>query len=128
MVQLKKKLPALIFFLMAGYLVIGVWLKSRDLKKNGIILTGIITDVTTSAKSPVVNFKYEFVYNGKLYKDDSEAGVYKPISFIGLSFPVRFSPKTSRSKILITPRDFKTYDLKYPDSLTWVKEFLIKGI
>jgi len=102
--------------------------RNTDLKRNGIIVNGVITDYGFPAKSAVMNFDYEFYYNGTKYTDNSYAGVKSPRDFIGKSFPVRFSPKTKRSEILVVPKMFKKYGIAFPDSLSWVNKFVIKGI
>ncbi|MCW3075354.1 MAG: hypothetical protein JWP69_2423 [Flaviaesturariibacter sp.] len=74
-----------------------------------------------------MQFEYEFVYNGKSYLNSSLAGVTNSSEFIGKTFPVRFSPESGKSEILITLRHFEKYNLTYPDSLEWVKNYFIKG-
>jgi hypothetical protein len=41
------------------------------------------------------------------------------------SFPVIYSLKDPEKNVmLLTPSDFEEYNLKFPDSLNWVKEFI----
>ena len=48
-----------------------------------------------------------------------EKGKYTD-EFIGKVFPVIVSVVTKNSTILVTPRQFKEYDIPFPDSLQWV--------
>jgi hypothetical protein len=126
MMKNKNKLAMIIFFVLVGFCVTYALIRVNDLKKNGIIVRGKILGTGFSAKSSVMLFDYEFQYNGRWFKNDSPSGVTNPEEFVGKMFPVYFSPKTDRSEILITPRHFGRYGLPYPDSLEWVRRYLIK--
>ncbi len=115
------------FLLFAGLFVINK-LRKSELKRSGITLNGIITSYDYPAKSSIADFKYRFNYKGKEYSNNDFVNVKNPSSFIGKSFPVKFSPKNGESQILIIPQHFEKYGLKYPDSLAWVKVYIIKGI
>ena len=124
----QNRVALLIFLVFTAIVVANTFFRSSDLKRNGIIVYGKILSYGFATKSSVMQFDYEFVYKGKVYKSDSPAGVTNSSEFIDKVFPVRYSPKTSRSEILITPRHFKRYGLEYPDSLEWVKKYLIDSI
>lgn len=121
----QNKLALFIFIAFVAICFSYVFFRSNDLKKNGIIVNGKILNDVFATKSSVMQFEYEFAYDGTYYKNNSPAGVTNFTAFIGKIFPVRFSPKTGNSEILITPRHFKRYEIHYPDSLDWVKKYLI---
>jgi hypothetical protein len=102
-----------------------VW-KRGELKRNGVLLTGRIVSHQTGTKSQWW-FNYEFRYEGKVYNKDKSVDVLRLRTFIGKSFPVIFSFQSEQSEMLITPKDFEIYDLPYPDSLNWVKEYVNKN-
>lgn len=122
----QNKLALYIFIALVVLCVVYAFYRSSDLKRNGVILQGQILKSAFSAKSSVMLFKYRFVYNNKTYEDYSPAGVTNSTEFVGKIFPVRFSSKTGRSEILITPRHFKRYNIPHPDSLEWIKRYLIE--
>jgi hypothetical protein len=119
----------IVLYVLVGFAVLAVvWtlIRNNDLQKNGIILNGRVLKDAFATKSSVMEFKYQFIYKDKAYEDYSPAGVTNSSAFIGKTFPIRFSPETGRSEILITPRHFERYDIPYPDSLEWVKKYEIK--
>jgi hypothetical protein len=120
-----NRIAIFIFISFFSFCVLHVFLRNNDLKRNGILLTGKILSHTFTAKSSVMRFKYEFTYNGKIFISDSPAGVTNSSQFINKTFPVRFSPKSEESEILITPGDFRKYGLGFPDSLEWIKKYII---
>ena len=121
----QNKLALFIFIFFVAICFSYVFFRSNELKKNGILINGKnLTDVFAT-KSSVMQFEYEFTYHGTYYKNNSPAGVTNSTAFIGKIFPVRFSPKTGKSEILITPNHFKRYKILYPDSLDWAKKYLI---
>jgi hypothetical protein len=120
----RNRIAIVIFISFISFCVFHVILRNNDLKRNGIFLKGKILSTTFTAKSSVMRFKYEFIYNKKIFISDSPAGVTNSSKFIDKLFPVRFSPRSGESEILITPRHFKKYGLGFPDSLEWVKKYL----
>ena len=98
---------------------------SNDMKNNGVILNGRILSSSFPARSSVMNFKYEFYFNNIKFEDYSAAGVTNDYEFIGKTFPIKYSLKSGRSELLITPGDFEKYGIQYPDSLNWVKKYVI---
>ncbi|RYG11440.1 MAG: hypothetical protein EOO07_20595 [Chitinophagaceae bacterium] len=96
--------------------------KSKELKKNGIMLTAEILEIVLVTKgSPT--YKYKFMYNDQQFLGESSTGVKKLNFFIGKKFPVIFSPGTLNSELLISPQDFKKFGIPFPDSLNWVVEY-----
>lgn len=120
-----NKISIAVFFIFVAICIAYVMFRTNDLQKNGIILQGKILDNVIASKSSVMQFRFEFEYNERKYINDSPAGVNNTVQFIGKTFPVRFSLKTGNSEILIIPRQFERYKMDYPDSLAWVKQYLI---
>lgn len=101
------------------------------LLKDSIIVNGTIFSYEYITKhSP--SFKYTFDLDGFSYQSESSnSGIgsdYPSLSsqLIGKSFPVIVNKDVPKkyNKILITPADFKNFNLPYPDSLLWVKTIL----
>lgn len=90
------------------------------------MLSGKVVKDVFATKSSVMQFEYEFSYNGKAYVNSSPSGVTSSRAFIGRTFPIRFAPGSGRNEILITPRHFERYRLDYPDSLSWVRNYAIE--
>jgi hypothetical protein len=103
-----------------------IW-KRSELKRNGTFLTGKITSWQPGSKSQWW-FTYEFQFNNQTFKRDKSASVNNLNFFVGKTFPVIFSTSSKSSDILITPRDFEKYKIRFPDSLKWVKGYVDKGI
>ena len=110
---------ALVFSLVHNYR------KRNDLQNRGILLTGKIRSYEYGARGHMW-FQYEFNYQGTTYRGETGVFVTNFNQFVGKTFPVIFFKKTKENDLLITPRDFEIYHLKYPDSLTWVKNFVDK--
>jgi hypothetical protein len=115
------------FFLFVIICVAWHFYRKSELATNGVILSATISANLVATKSSVMLFEYRFTYGGKSYVHTSPAGVTNARTFIGRSFPLRFSPQSGRSELLVTPRHFSRYDLPYPDSLHWVKSYAISG-
>lgn len=121
----KQDKIAIVIILFIGILsLLFLIYRNNQLKSDGGIVYGTIIGYGHSAKSPVLEFKYSFAYNGKLYESWSDARVHYLSDFIGKTFPVRYSPRLGIGEMLITPRDFAKYDLPFPDSLKWVLPYL----
>ena len=95
-----------------------------DLKKNGILLVGVIKEQSFHSKSSMVDVTYTFEYKGKHYEYQSNSGVVHSPIFIGKTFPVIVSKVTFNSTMLITPNHFKTFNIPFPDSLKWVLGYI----
>lgn len=124
----QRRLVILVLMAFVSFCIIYSFYRTNDLKKSGTTLSGRVLSDAFPSKSSVMEFKYEFYYKGQKHTDFSSAGVTNSSEFIGKIFPVRYSPKTQSSEILITPTHFKRYGLGFPDSLTWVKKYLVKGL
>jgi hypothetical protein len=79
-----------------------------------------------------VVFFYSFQANGKIYKNSDVIEVKNPKEFsskiISKNFYVLYdSLNPQHNAILITPSTFSKYGVMFPDSLTWVKQYLSKS-
>jgi hypothetical protein len=121
----KQDKIAVVIILFIGILsVLFLVYRNKQLKSDGVIVYGTIIGHGHSAKSPVLEFKYSFAYEGKIHESWSDARVDYSSDFIGKTFPVKYSPKLGSGEMLITPRDFAKYGLLFPDSLKWVLPYL----
>lgn len=74
-----------------------------------------------------VNLKYQFQVNEQSIAETKVMGVPSIHNkvFLDRSFPVVYSKKNSRlNELLVLPKDFKKYNISYPDSLVWVMKYL----
>jgi hypothetical protein len=118
--QVKYIVPLgiVLLFVMVG---IDKCVKTRDLKKNGVLVEAKITDWLGSHKGAGgVNPSYrcEFHYNGKKLSLISGSRVKeKGMSYVGKIYPALYSERTNAIRLLMFPEDFEEYGRKYPDSL-----------
>jgi hypothetical protein len=96
-----------------------------EIKRNAVFTTGKILSYTLGGKSSGT-FKYEYVFKNKLLEANQTIGIYNRRKLFDKSFPVVVSSYTGRSEILVTPAHFKRFNLPFPDSLNWVKEYIEK--
>jgi len=71
--------------------------------------------------------KYEFNYNNKHFENDEllNGDWVNASSLVNKWFPVVFSVKSpENNEMLITPDDFAKYNIPFPDSLEWVKQYV----
>jgi len=71
-----------------------------------------------------VKIEYIYYYNNIEYQDEETMGIYSGLKdvFPNKYFPVVFSGSQPQiNQMLILPEDFDRYNLKYPDSLNWIK-------
>jgi len=121
----KKSFIALL--IMVGLFVAVIILRNNDqndLKKKGVIVQAKILRVNFGGKvsggfNCVINYKNKekelpsvsSLQRGKFY-------------FIGKTFPAMYSPNTDILEVLITPSDFEKFNLPFPDSLSWVANYV----
>ena len=97
--------------------------EDRKLNDNKVITNGLVTDYRFNKAG--VDFEFEFYILQKRYINSTTFGglCHKLIGEVrGRSFPViyeRGNPENSR--LLITEKSFRRFDIGMPDSLNWVK-------
>jgi hypothetical protein len=121
---MNRKKILIAIFIVTCIAVLYTFVLQYDLKHYGIVATGIVIDDAFPAKSARMEFKYKIFFKGKERVGFSDAGVYNPGEFYGKSFTVIVSTLTGRSVILITPDQFKKFNIPYPDSLKWVLNYV----
>ena len=115
----------IVIILFACLIIYGLVAEIR-LKSQGIILKARTNQWISGAKS--VNLEYEFVYKNKKIVGYAAGGQIRGIrEFENRSFPVIYYPGLGgHSQLLLQPSDFKKYDIPFPDSLSWVLQYLNK--
>ena len=116
-----------VFWMLCFLVVCGVlfWNFYRDkkLKENGVLVICKITDIASSNKNSP-SFLCDLYYNGTIKKGYSSSSSAKKLNvFVGEYFPAIYSPDIDILEVLITPKDFEEYNIKFPDSLNWVIKY-----
>jgi hypothetical protein len=92
---------------------------------NPYLTNGVVSNVQYVYKRGY-KIEYSFDYKGQILYNK----YYSPLSskmqslIIGKYFPVLVNDKNPfENDILIFPDDFKAFNISFPDSLSWVKEY-----
>ena len=106
------------------WVVVGSFTDQSELKKNGVVINvRVVSWVTPSKGSSYGSIYCDFVYKNEKYRLPSPTSYgWGLSSLIGKTFPALFSEKKKIVRVLITPKDFKKYNIPFPDSLNWVIE------
>ncbi len=98
-------------------------INQTSLLNDGEIITVKIVNWHVGSKGTNGGFSCAFYYQGKHFQLNSPT-TYKGSwpKLVGKTFPGMFSPKRTILEILITPEDFKKFDIPFPDSLDWVRQ------
>jgi hypothetical protein len=107
-------------------------IRISELLKNCQTTNGTILEYSYDGYKHGSSLKFSFYFNHIKYSSAaSEVSFWKSDYYgmrsylIGKSFPVIFNVNNPElNKILITPMDFRFYNLPFPDSLQWVREKL----
>src|ERR1700722_66838 len=120
---MRTNIAVIIFILIGACVLIFVCNKNgEDLKKNGILTTGIVKSVYEGGRGGI-NVDYEFEVNGKKLNGSQFYFISAKFmnEFKNRSFPVIFSSKNpSRNVMLIVKSNFDDYRISYPDSMRWI--------
>lgn len=98
----------------------------EKIKANYKVVNGTITNVSFKSKLGYL-LNYSFDYNLTTNFAETYSSKYAPLRnyLLHKSFPVVVSTANPKDNdILITPADFKNYNIPFPDSLAWVAEKL----
>lgn len=106
-------------------------LRNDRLSDNGIITSGTLLSHKYRIRARFEDIEYSFTYKGKQIKAKSTIHGIKgwPLNehFLYKKFPVIFLPSNPKlNEILITPDRFKRFNVPFPDSLNWVKQYWTK--
>jgi hypothetical protein len=122
-----SKIPAYLCFATFGVLFLREKVKENRLHTRKLITSCQVIQFSTSYKRSGVRVNFVYVINGKQYgKNDMGVSVSKPAGnlLVNTRFPVVLdSTDFSNCRILVTPRDFDHFNLPFPDSLEWVRQF-----
>jgi hypothetical protein len=120
------KLRDTIIWILFSLAIISIffWFSYRKdkLKNDYILLTCKIISITSNFRS-TASFQCELFYKGERKVIGSDSNVEKKRLFIGKYFPIAYSPEIDMGQILISPKDFKKYNIAFPDSLNWVSDY-----
>jgi hypothetical protein len=114
---------------LGGILLIGKVRQSAFIGKiqgNPVFAKGIIQRVEYKNKHGYV-VTYSFPINDRFMIATVSGDKYQPVRtyIIGKSFPVIYSAKEPEyNSMLILPDDFKRYNVAFPDSLNWIKQYI----
>jgi len=105
--------------------------REKRIKKHNISYGQTIECSHSSKNGGVQYLDYCFVLNNKKYKN-SVAFELKYLTryqcnefFTNKTFPVVYYPDDpSNNMMIISPKDFGYYNIPFPDSLNWVKEYI----
>ena len=120
--KLIDKIGWSIFSLLIIFMFFWHFYTKSELKNDYVILTCKIISISSAHKS-APTFQCEIFYNRERKVIGSNTNVVKENSFIGKYFPIVYSPRINLGQILITPEDFKAYNIPFPDSLRWTLDF-----
>lgn len=128
-----EKRPVVIRFVFIGCIItaflILVYFNNKRFERRNEVISAIVTDHGTSHKADLILY-YEFNILGKAYKGEAmySIGQGNYSDFLNKKFPVIYEKDhPDNSGLLLSPYDFKEYNIPYPDSLKWVKEKYFKG-
>jgi hypothetical protein len=132
----QQQVNKIMSILLLIFCVIGaIWgiARQNSLKKNNKIGMGTVTSFRAGGRGNAggIWIHYVFEFEGKKYKGSSRHHTYEISSsdlhnyVLNKNFPVVYNPSNpSISSLLITPKDFSRFGYSFPDSLTWILQFV----
>ena len=100
----------------------------NKLKKFGIVKIGFIYDYNLATKGSGSTLSYDFIAEGKKISSSKRylrLSLSAAPNFRDRYFPVLYVPgDPSNNTLLTTPDDFGSFGMLYPDSLSWVRQYL----
>ena len=110
------------------FIVFWAYYQESKLKNELVVVSGRITDIKELSGlygGGDANVHYSFTVNNIKYngKHSSNPLIYlNRDTLIWKYFPVVYQKRNPENcSLLISPRDFRKYGIKYPDSLEWLK-------
>lgn len=103
------------------------WKKNQNgLKNNGVIVEAKILRVNFGGRS-TGGFQCLITYQNETKEISSFSSISKgKVAFVGKTFPAMYLPSKNILEVLITPKDFKKFNIPFPDSLNWVIPYVRK--
>ena len=119
----KERLPLIIFLtiVLIGF-IYGNMFRNR-IRNNLKLGTAKVERLEKGGYEQNDVITYSYKISGKTYDGDKTLGEYRDYRLVGKTFPLAYNEKKpNESILLIYPKDFESFDLVFPDSLTWVME------
>jgi len=132
--KIKTTVAIIVFILFLFIIQINYKYKLNELKSNFYITTGLVTGYSIGVKYHSGNMFITSTYSVQNKENENSKQYSKTLNrddfrnyFLGKSFPVIYSVKDiSNSRTLIFPSDFEEFNIPFPDSLNWVKQYIEK--
>lgn len=103
--------------------VTNVYYRPKAIKNNGIVLNAWTLEWKFDSKGSR-SLQYEFYYNTKkIIGYTTPRNNRGNINFVHSYFPVIYDTIDGYKEILIDPKNFKRYNIAFPDSLKWVLKY-----
>lgn len=110
----------LVFF---GFVIWGI-IADKKLESQGLLLNATTLEWASGAKMGM-SLKYEFYYKEKKIISNNSFNKIRGLrNFENKNFPVMYDPQIGSSQLLIEPSDFRRFNLRFPDSLSWILPYL----
>ena len=125
--RINRKWEVRITIMLILFIVIFVILfpkyKEQRIKNNALFTVGKINSIENGHRAASAFYYYKYLVNKDTISSNRSGNSVKNI-FLNKNFPVIFnSNKPKENRMLIYPRDFERFDIPFPDSLNWVKEY-----
>lgn len=118
-----KIIAIIIFLLFLLYIGIKPIIQVNEISEYRSFTIGEITSIESGHRASPSIFYYSYNFNEREF-NDSRAGYSLNQTFKNKNFPIILSEVNPRkNRMLIYPRDFERFDIPFPDSLNWVKEY-----
>lgn len=126
--------PEAIMVLLLIPLILSIYIHGTNFRKEHLLTTGRIIHVKQGYGTHGnfgTFFTYQYYVDGSKisssYRCKDLSNDIRKVS-IGRSFPVAYNKYWFGYEdiILLTPRDFESFGHKFPDSLTWILQYMIK--
>lgn len=101
-------------------------IKTDSIKSGYGICKGTVTGGKYVYRPAAYNLLYSYSVDNMVFNDNSHISIHKNYFkyFVGRDFPVIYSKGNPRkSQLLIFPRHFDAWNLDFPDTLEWVKQY-----
>lgn len=117
-----NKIVWLVFIMGMFSALFMVFYNQYYLKRKGVKLNCEIISIVSNYKS-APTFKCKILKQSSEIIFTSNSNVKKSEIFIGKYFPAIYFAENNIGQILITPENFKKFDMSFPDSLKWVLKY-----
>lgn len=114
-----KIIAPLVILLIFIWVAIGKYEGNSDLRRNGVLVEALITDVLPSGKATASpSFKCEFRFKGNTITAISNSSVEGSIfSYVGKKYPAIYAERTHTLRLLLTRADYDKFRIPYNDDL-----------